>query len=298
MDLIEEIRNDLLSEAASLTTTLRKAKVLASEISLPEFREWVDFELGGYPRGRDAPAYRSFRPTNLGTLSGPFGGGGSNVPLATHRLPEPVKEFAENLIFREGVGGLEALSSELHERKWPAECVMLARDHLKYTDGSILIDAYQPIPAYVTSGILDQIKNKLLDFIIGLQENNVTSENVDNEGVAAEVARNLFSINIYGDRNVVASGEKVHQEAMLVNVGDIESLVHHLRALGIGDDELDELRATVLSEPEAANGQLGSSVREWLGGIVSKAASGALDSGVGSVSKVVVDALMSYYGLG
>ena len=296
MDLIEEIRNDLLSEAASLTTTLRKAKVLASEISLPEFREWVDFELGGYPRGRDAPAYRSFRPTNLGTLSGPFGGGGSNVPLATHRLPEPVKEFAERFTFRAGVGELEALISDVHERRWPAEYVILARDHLKYTGGSILIDAYQPIPPHVTSGILDQVKNKLLDFIIGLQENNVTSDNVDNEGVAAEVARNLFIINIYGDRNVVASGEKVHQEAMLVNVGDIESLVHHLRALGIGDDELDELHDAVLSEPEAENGQLGPKVAGWLGRLVSKAASGALDIGVDSLSREVMHALMSYYG--
>ena len=47
MSLLDEIRTDLVNESASLSNTLRKVNLLASEIGLPAFREWVGFELKG-----------------------------------------------------------------------------------------------------------------------------------------------------------------------------------------------------------------------------------------------------------
>ena len=49
MALIDNIRSDLIDESASVSNTLRKAKILANDLGLPEFREWVDSELNGYP---------------------------------------------------------------------------------------------------------------------------------------------------------------------------------------------------------------------------------------------------------
>ncbi len=72
MNLLDEIRSDLVNESASLSNTLRKAKILANAIGLPEFREWVEFELGGYRDRESVPGYRHFSPTNFGTFVGPF----------------------------------------------------------------------------------------------------------------------------------------------------------------------------------------------------------------------------------
>ena len=83
MSLLDEIRTDLVNESAGLSNTLRKAKILASAIGLPEFREWVEFELNGYPDRDKVPSYRRFRPTNLGTFAGPFQSGVNNVVLPT-----------------------------------------------------------------------------------------------------------------------------------------------------------------------------------------------------------------------
>ena len=47
MSLLDEIRTDLVNESANLYSTLRKANLLANEIGLPAFREWVGFELEG-----------------------------------------------------------------------------------------------------------------------------------------------------------------------------------------------------------------------------------------------------------
>ena len=49
MALMDDIRSDLIDESASVSNTLRKAKMLAYDLELPEFREWVDSELNGYP---------------------------------------------------------------------------------------------------------------------------------------------------------------------------------------------------------------------------------------------------------
>ena len=297
MSLLDDIRSDLVSESASLSNTLRKAKILASAIGLPEFREWIDFELSGYEDRDKVPSYRRFRPTNLGTFSGPLRSGVENMVLPTYNLPDSIREFAENLIFFDGVGALEAQASSSHQWKWPQEMVMLARESLQLTGGMLLVDAHKPIPAHVISGVLDQVKNRLLDFVLGLQESNVTSEDLDNRTVETEVARNLFHINIYGDRNIVASGEQVNQRVKTVQEGDIDSLLSVLREFDIDDDDLSELKNAVSAEPNASGGSYGPRVRAWLGGMVSKAATSAWNVGLETGSKVLTDALNGYYGL-
>ncbi|MYC06792.1 MAG: hypothetical protein F4X57_06440 [Chloroflexi bacterium] len=297
MSLLDEIRSDLVNESADISNTLRKAKILASAMGLPEFREWVDSELSGYTDMDKVPSYRRVRPTNLGTFSGPFQGGVKNMVLPTYNLPDEIREFAENLIFFDGVGALEAQGTSTHQRKWPQEMVMLAQDSIQMTGGMVLVDAHQPVPAYVISGVLDQVKNRLLDFVLGLQESNVTSEDLDNRSVEREVARNLFNINIYGDRNIVASGEQVNQRVETVQEGDIDSLVSVLREFNINDKDLSELKSAISADPSAPGSNYGPKVREWLGGMISKAASSTWNVGLQTASKVLTEALNGYYGL-
>ena len=296
MSLLDDIRDDLVNESATLSNTLRKATILASAIGLPEFREWVDYELGGYPNAEVLPDYRRFRPTNLGNFVGPFQTGLMNMPLPTYNLPPEIKEFAENCLVFDSVGGLEALVSEPIQINWPQEMVMLARDSISVTGGMVLQTAYQPIPAHIFSGILDQVKNKLLDFILSLQESNITAEDLDKRQIRPDEVRNLFNINIYGDRNIVASGEQVSQETGSVQKGDLASLMDKLRELEVDDSDLSGLQCAVLSEPDTSDPTFGPKVRAWLGGMISKAATGTLKVGVETTSKVVTKALRGYYG--
>ena len=261
-----------------------------------EFREWVDFELSGYPDRSKVPNYRIFTPTNLGTFSGPFNTGAKNVVLPTMNLPDVVKDFAENMIFFDGVAALQAQQSIELERKWPQELIFLARDTINMTGGMVLVDAYQPIPPHITSGILDQIKNKLLDFILDLEESNITLDSFSDDRTKPEVARNLFNINIYGDRNIVASGDSVRQGVTPVHQGDLGSLVSHLRQLNIESEDLLELERSVSSEPQVADGEFGPCVQGWLGRMLSKAASGTWKIGLEAAPKLLIEALKSYYG--
>jgi len=298
MNLLDEIRSDLVNESASLANTLRKAKILASEIGLPEFREWVEFELNGYPDRDSVPEYRRFQATNLGTLSGPFGRIDKNVVVPTFNLPENVKDFAENLILFEGVGELEAQAPRAPlYRRWPQEFLFAARPVTGWSSGMELIDAQQPIPAHTILGVLDRVKNRLLSFILELQENDITPENMKDQTGTQETARNLFNITIYGNQNTIASGENVNQTINTVQRGDKDSLLNFLRGLNIDNDDIREIADAVSAEPNAPNGRFGPRVRSWLGGMMEKMASGALAVGVNTSATMLTQAINAYYGI-
>ena len=301
MDLLNEISSDLLNESAGLSNTLRKAKVLATQISLPEFREWVDSELEGYSGNDTVPEYRSFRPSNFGTFSGPFGSIVRNMAIPTYNLPDSVKEFAENLRIYDGIGALEGMLSqdtETFQINWTPELVILSREVTRLEGDMILVQAHQPIPLYFISGIMDKVKNKLLDFILAMQDSDITSEDLENRTVESSLARNIFNtVNVYGHNAVVASGGYVNQEVSLVREGDVESLLGHLSELGVDGDTLGELEVAVSAETSARNGEFGPKVKAWLGGAVAKATSGAWQVGVTTVTKEVIEALNKYYGI-
>ena len=161
--------------------------------------------------------------------------------------------------------------------------------------GMVLVDAHQPIPTYVFSGILDQVKNKLLDFVLGLEENNVTPEDLANRTVEPEVVRNLFYITIQGDHNTVANGEHVNQQVSSVQKGDMDSLLNRLRELNVDDEDLRELEDIVSVEPEAPGGNYGPRMRAWLGGMITRASTGLWKIGVEAASKELTEALSRYY---
>ena len=299
MNLIDDIRSDLINESADLANTLRKAKILASELGVPEFRDWVDSELNGYSDITKLPSYRRFRPQNVGTFAGSFQRWMENVLLPTYNLPDEVKEFAENLEFFAGVGELEAMLTQENEylrKPWPQEGVILARQVVKMSGGMELVEAHQPILPSTIAGILHNVKNKLLDFILGLQENNVTSESVRNGEVKQEMTRNLVQIHIYGDHNVVAGGENVQQQVKAIRKGDIQSLVDCLRQHKVGKKDLRELKRAVSDEPVSPSGQPGPKVQAWIGKMVAKASSGAWKISLTEAPKVLMDALRGYYG--
>ena len=161
----------------------------------------------------------------------------------------------------------------------------------------VLLDAKQPVPNHVVLGIIDQVRNKLLDFVLGLQENNITSEDLESGTVAPEIARNTFNTYIIGDRNTVASGENVNQIIKTVQKGDTESLLNFLRGLNLGDDDIREITDAVSEEPSATNGRFGPRVRTWLGGVAEKMVSGTLNTGVNTAINELAQALNDFYGI-
>lgn len=298
MNLLREIQSDLVNETASLANTLRKAKILANQIELPELREWVDFELSGYHNVENVPEYRQISSIPVCTVTN-----GRMIlkktPLPLVNLPDHVKDIADQFYFLWGVRQLESMMpGESLNMPWPQELLTVVREHVKWEGGGVIISVSTPISTHSVQGVLDQIKNRLLDFVLGLQEHNIIPENMKNQTEAKETVRNTFNTYIIGDQNNVASGENVNQTIRKIQKGDSESLLNFLRKLNLGDDDIREVEEAISIEPTATNGQFGPRVRGCLEGMMKRIASIAVTIGSNASANILTQAFQDFYGIG
>jgi hypothetical protein len=172
MDLLTQIRDELVSGDILLSVALRKARVLAESLNDEDFTKWVKFEMNGYPpESTDVPGYRVLNVPSIGHFVGAFGREARNINLPSFNLSKAVQEFMEKTILIEGVAGLEALiSSESNSIviKWPANIVVMCQD--KFYVGMSLIDANKQIGRSMIVQILESIRNRLLEFVLSLRK--------------------------------------------------------------------------------------------------------------------------------
>jgi hypothetical protein len=299
MDILDEIKLDLTNEEVTLSNTLRKAKILASKLQLPEMINWLKRELEGYPDKHTIPEYRISKAVNFGNFHGPFYSEMNNVILPLYNLPDSIKEWASNIIMAKGIGELESMlkaDSDSFQIKWPQEAILLSRDKIKMSNGMILVDAYQPVPKIFIAGIIDNIKNKLLDFILDLEGLDINIADTVNKQKEKDKIRNLFNINIYGNDNIVTSGENVSQNIEQVKPDDINSLLQYINSLGIDKEDILSLKDAIKSDKEPTPGTFGDRVKKWLGNMITKVSSGASKISFEIITKLIVEALKKYYG--
>lgn len=292
VNLLDEIRTDLMSETTTLPNTLRKARVLAHELESQELRDWVSNELGGYPMGAVVPSYRQFSLPFYGTFHGPFGQRMTGQAIPTDNLPEEAKDFLNSLHVAEGIAALGALiesGDKLHRRPLPVGITLSLRSFVQMTGDMVLTETYHQIPRYIFTGILDNVRNRLLDFVLDLQEKEVTAERLNNGDADRETVRNAVTVNIYGNNNVVATGENVHQEFSIIHEGDVDSLIDYLRAQNVSDEDLDELKDALAAEPNAMP-------NAWIEKMTTKALRGAWQAGVANARSMLEQAIQKLWG--
>lgn len=81
MDAPQEFIDALTQHDVDLTSTLRKAKVLTSDLHSPELDVWLDWELYGYSDPQKVPPYRRFTAANYGNFAGPNEGKTEGLPF-------------------------------------------------------------------------------------------------------------------------------------------------------------------------------------------------------------------------
>lgn len=302
MKLINEIRDNIINENVSLSAALRKAKVLASILRDEEFKEWVNHELNGYPDGSEIPDYRKLPVQITGTFSGPFGSGAKGVSVPIMKMGEDFQKRFGNAILNHGVRELEAMTeseSGSLEHRWPGEAV--AFWNMEYEAEMNLIGASSHFSVSAVQGVIDTIKNRLLDFILELTE--IDPDIQDSEEAISKLpedkVRNVFNYTIYGDHNVVAGGKKVTQNVeQVVPQNDTDELVSYFQGLGVSQEDTEELVKAIEVDEEPDEGNFGKNVQSWIGKMITKASKGVWKVGIEAAPKLITKALSDYYGWG
>src|SRR5439155_21585002 len=96
MTLLEQIQDAALETKHPLADLLRKCLVLAYRLDNQAFRDWVEWELKGYPDDVELPLYRHAKGDLRANVSGMFGAEMNDVPVPMSQIPEDHREPLRN----------------------------------------------------------------------------------------------------------------------------------------------------------------------------------------------------------
>jgi hypothetical protein len=91
MGLLQDIRDGAVDSQSDLNNLLRRCQILSHTLKHQPFREWVEHELNGYPKGAELPPYR----IDVGQPYGSSNNGywkATNVQIPLSLLPEQYQE--------------------------------------------------------------------------------------------------------------------------------------------------------------------------------------------------------------
>lgn len=256
MGLLGEIIDGATDDSVSTVNLLRKALTIAARVGAEQLATWARLEMNGYQSGTPVPAYRGPLPTQVtGRWVGPFQSQVTDV-LSRAGVPDNMAD-AFQVTFRDPLATLEALSAEdgKHELAWDPWQVItydqLAKSgKVPHPDGFNLWSAGQGIPRAALRGIIDTVRNKLLDMALELESAAPEAGSRGGPTVAEEPVAKAVSqivVNIYGAGASVAVGGEVHQT---VNQGDLEGLLGAARNLGLDNIALGDLEEAVTSDEQ------------------------------------------------
>ena len=302
MSIIQQLQEDIVNPEVSLAPILRRAKILAYRLRHDEFKTWIDSELNGYPDKDSIPRYRRFTAHNYGYFANAFHHM-NNASIPTINLPDPIKEFMQELDIDMGVGSLEDLMDNPDMRKdgavkspWLSDVVAVAAQYQIYKNMNLL-DAWKVISSNQVMGILEAVRNKLLAFILELQDSfPELAESDDRIGeVPLDQTTNIFNTHIHGNQNVVAAGANITQDVrQVVRSNDLSSLLSYLKSIGVPEADTQELKEAVEEDgPREKSAGLGPRVSAWL---VKKIPEWGVNAAMSSTIPMVFKALEQFNG--
>lgn len=301
MILIQELQDDILDPKTSLSSVLRRAKVLAFDLKNEEFKKWVDNELNGYSNENEIPDYRKTLAYNFGHFIDSFGRQIKNAPIPTLNLPEPFKKFAEDLVFYNGVRALESLiedNSDKNSILWPADMVAIVSD--KIYEDMVCISAWKSISRSKVEQILDTVRNRLLNVVLELREKypDINESNDALSKVPKEQVASIFNTYILGSNNVVASGIDIEQNvSQKIIKNDIDGLLQYMKEIGVPAEDASQLKIAIEEDgPRTEPRKFGSKVADWVGKMTKKILEGMWNVATASAPTLITKALSRYYG--
>lgn len=165
--LVEEIQRDAVDEKISVATVLRKVKVAAAKLRLPNVEAWVEHELNGYPGEVDLPDYRKLRgrPHALDPYNG-------WLPIFLGNN----QDFLSDAPIRQSLASVEDLVSRYKggfmELVFPQSIIMKLNEILHTEVGRMS----NHIQVGQIQGIIEVVRNRALQWAIDLERAGVTGE--------------------------------------------------------------------------------------------------------------------------
>lgn len=223
--LILEIQQASLDASVPIENLLRRVKLAAAKLRLDQLESWVNSELNGYPD--KLPEYRKVhgQPVAWNPYNGwiPIMGDPKFVEIiSTANIGQPIAGLSD-LVKKEKSG-------ELHFPV-PAELVSRLNDILNYPTARIVIK----IPRGAIIGVLDAVRNRVLDWSIEMERQGVLGEGMTFNTIEREAARTAmttYNIGTIGNfaGNMGSSNTSGNISLRSDDVSDVKLLIDQINA--------------------------------------------------------------------
>ena len=302
MNLLNEIIEALSSQSGSLTDALLKTKVLLHKIGHQELVEWVNNELNGYSSNDNLPEYRIL-PAQVLVNASNMAYQITSHPIPLGHFTKEQRESLETAKMHESLAVLEKLVEKPGghlQASIPMEANGLLGRGL--SNGYIIQRAWCDIGQASVAQIFVQVRSRLLDFVLGLQDqlgDNVSEQEIKQKADSFD-ASSLFNNAIFGNNTTIVVGANNKQQVTNITVkGDFHTLAEDLRQHGIKEPDISSLELAIKNDyeaPELIEKKFGPSVRVWLQGMLSKAVDSSWQIELGVASSLLATALQNFYG--
>jgi hypothetical protein len=270
--LVEELQRDALNNQVRVSDLLRKAKTIAVKLDLPELENWVESELNGYPPG-DVPGYRVVR----GKVKY------RNIFHGWHPImfPDTKTEemFSKRNVFQR-VAELEGLPEIAGGRDLQIPLSSEAQQLLMLATGCD-DEMTIRVPSTAVVGILDAVRNALLEWSLKLEKAGVMGEGMSfssDERKKAHETQTVYNIETIGaftgnmgsgSANFTAEVNTINAESKAAIDGLIERIRSSEAQLGLERASAQKLRKNLAAlEQEIKKGKpSGSRVADLLASI-------------------------------
>ena len=244
--ILAKISDAAVDGSVSITPLLRQCRILAERLKNDDFKRWVSCELNGYPDVNSIPKYRIIKTESVGNFSGTFGRMANHLPIQVENLPKDVAKMMSRSYLLDGVGVIENLVREdkgdgrLAEI-WPT-AVISKYAHCFY-DNFALVQAYKVISKASVAGVLDVVRNRVLEFVLEIENRIPDFDSCDVLDKDPSIVQNIYSTNILGDGNRVAAGSRnVDQSVFHYEKGNWGYLEGVLKQLKVAQNDINELK--------------------------------------------------------
>ena len=300
MKLIDEIIELLSSGGSDLTAALLKTKVLLHKLGEKELLEWVNGELQGYKDEDNLPSYRVLDVSVRCTVSnGAYRYNNKTVPL--NHLDEEIRNLLTTCNLAQSIAAIEGYvgNDDLQMTIAPEMSPLLSE---AFTGGYQIESVWGIHSAGAMTQVVTEVTSRLLDFILELAEKFPEDLKTDELRTKSKEfgVSDLFNNTVFGDNTTIVVGDSNTQKVKnSVVENDIASLVDLLKSHNVLDADITELKQAIdedkdLIEIEAKS--FGPNVSDWIGSMVSKAASTAWDVKVGVAGSLLATAIGKFYG--
>ena len=305
MSLLDDILTAAIDEKVAVSALLMKCRLLAHRLGHEEFKQWVVWELEGYPKGVSVPDYRKV-PTNLKMDLRTFEGIYNNYPVPVEAIPEKLFNDLKEINFRVEISSLEKMSTDSKgsalKAPWGDMAHTFQRFNQLAADGKLngtVLDLWQEFSPGQIAGICDTVRGRVLDFTVEIQKKLPNAGEISGDSPAAadreRVANQVFNTTVNKGGSVNMMGTVIDSTVINITAGDFGGLSKVLADNGFSQENINLLRDAMDADKDGKPSDgFGPKVSEWLSKMMAKVANRSLD---GSVD-FLIKAITQYYGGG